>query len=150
MRHYHIAQINIALMRAPLSDPLMAGFVAELACINAIADTSPGFVWRLQSEVGDATSIRAFDDERILINMSVWQSFDALHAFTYRSDHRHLFRQRKAWFETLPHPSLALWWVPAGSIPSAGEGRERLDILAQQGPTAQAFTFKALFPAPEP
>lgn len=146
--HYHIAQINIARLRAPLSDPMMADFVAQLARINAIADVSPGFVWRLQTDDGDATSIRVFDDDRMLVNMSVWESIDALHNYTYRSTHSGVFRQRNTWFEPLGRPALALWWVPAGTMPTPLEGLERLDMLVNLGPTATAFTFKMRFPPP--
>jgi hypothetical protein len=148
MEQFHLAQINVARMIAPLDDPLMAGFVAQLETINAQAEASPGFVWRLQSEAGDATSINAFDDERILINMSVWESIEALHTYTYRSQHAGVFRDRSQWFLPFGRPYLALWWIPAGHTPSPEEGRSRLELLQQQGPTALAFTFKQHFPAP--
>lgn len=145
---YHLAQINIARMLAPLDDPLMADFVAQLEAINAVADQSPGFIWRLQTEGGDATAINAFADDRILINMSVWASLEVLQHYTYRSQHAGVFRDRKRWFEPLGAPHLALWWVPAGHIPSPEEGKERLALLCEHGPTPAAFTFKQSFPAP--
>ena len=145
---YHLAQINIARMVAPLNDPIMADFVAQLEAINAIADQSPGFVWRLQSDEGDATAINAFKDDRILVNMSVWQSVEALNQYTYRSRHAGVFRSRKTWFLPLDRPHLALWWVPEGHIPTPEEGRDRLELLHLHGPAPEAFTFKHQFACP--
>ncbi len=144
---HHIAQINIARMHAPLDDPLMADFVAQLDPVNALAERSPGFVWRLQDEAGDATSIRLFDDERILVNMSVWETLEALRDDVYRSRHLGVLRDRKRWFEPPDGPYLALWWIPAGHVPPPAEGKQRLDHLRRHGPTPEAFTFKHLFPA---
>lgn len=143
-----LAQANVARMRAPLDDPLMEGFRSQLEAINAIADESPGFVWRLQTAEGDATSIRAFDDERILFNMSVWDSIEALHAYVYRSGHVGPLRNRRDWFEPLEGPSLVLWWVPEGHVPTVEEAKERLRLLAEHGPTPSAFTFRTSFPPP--
>lgn len=126
----------------------MAGFVAELDRINRIADESPGFVWRLQTEAGNATAIRAFEDERILFNMSVWESIEALHRYVYRSDHAALLRHRKEWFEPFSEPVLALWWVASGHRPTVEEAKQRLQHLADRGPTPEAFTFKTRFPSP--
>jgi len=144
---YHLAQINIARMVAPLTAPGMAGFVNQLEAINALADDSPGFVWRLQTEDGDATALRVFADERILVNMPVWETVEALYEYTYRTAHAGVFRNRKQWFERLDGPHLALWWIPAGQIPSPEEGKQRLVLLAEQGPTPEAFTFKQRFQA---
>jgi hypothetical protein len=121
---YHIAQINIARMLAPIDDPLMADFVAELAPINALADRSPGFVWRLQSEYGDATSIKVYDDDMIIINLTVWESIESLREYVYKSAHYRVLRDRKRWFEKFDCPYYALWWVPAGHLPSPEEGYE--------------------------
>jgi Uma2 family endonuclease/heme-degrading monooxygenase HmoA len=96
----------------------MAAFVARLDTINALADRSAGFIWRLQTESGDATAVRAYDDERILVNMSVWESLEALTAFVYASDHRPVMQRRRQWFERFDGPYMALWWVPEGHIPS--------------------------------
>jgi hypothetical protein len=145
---HHLAQANLARMRAPLDNPLMAGFVAQLDRINALADGSRGFVWRLQTDDGNATSIRAFDDERILFNMSVWESIEALHDYVYRSEHVAVFRDRRQWFEPHPAPTLVLWWTEPGTIPSIDEAKRRLVLLGLNGPTPEAFTFKAWFPAP--
>ena len=148
LKEMHIAQVNIARTRAPLDDPLLAGFVARLEDINALADTSPGFVWRLQTEEGDATALRPYDDERILFNLSVWRSPEDLRAFVYQSAHTEVMRQRKSWFERFDGMYYALWWVPAGHIPGIAEAKERLEHLRNHGESAQAFTFARLYPAP--
>jgi hypothetical protein len=134
----------VARALAPMDAPLMADFVANLDPINVLADGSPGFVWRLQTEDGDATSIRAYDDDLMIINMSVWESIDQLAQFVYRSDHVSVMRRRREWFERI-RVYLALWWVPAGHIPTIGEAQERLAHLDAHGPSAYAFTFKQRF-----
>ena len=112
-------------MRAPLEDPIMADFVEQLAEVNALADVSPGFVWRLADESGGAaTDIRAFDDDRILINMSVWDSIDALHEFSYRGRHAGLLRDRGKWFEA-GSTQIVLWWMVAGAIPSVDDAKRK-------------------------
>ena len=115
---YHLAQVNIARMLAPLTDPLMAGFVAELDAINALADNSPGFLWRLQTPEGNATDIRPFEDDLILVNLSLWESLTDLTTFVYKSRHRHVLQQRPQWFHRFNGPYVALWWVPSGHIPT--------------------------------
>jgi heme-degrading monooxygenase HmoA len=145
---YYLAQVNVARMLAPLDEPLMAEFVAQLGPVNALADRSPGFVWRLQTEGGDATSVRAYDDDLIIVNMSVWESLEALTAFVYASAHRPVMRRRREWFSRFDGPYMALWWAPAGHIPSVEEARDRLDHLRDHGPTPFAFTFRQAFPAP--
>lgn len=142
---HELAQANIARMVAALDDPVMAGFVEQLEVINAVADRSPGFVWRLQTEAGDATAIRAFDDPRILFNMSVWESIDSLYDYVYRSQHATPMRERRRWFDPLDAPHLVLWWVRAGHRPGIDEARERLDRLVRLGPTPAAFTFRSAF-----
>ena len=145
---FHLAQVNLATLRAPLDSPELAGFVAQLEPINALADQSPGFVWRLQTEDGDATAIRPFEDDRVIVNLSVWASLEALRSFVYASRHLDVMRQRRAWFHRMPDPFMALWWVPAGTIPTVAEAKDRLELLARRGPTAAAFTFRAPFPEP--
>jgi Domain of unknown function (DUF3291) len=147
-KRFHLAQVNIAKMRAPLDSPIMEGFRSQLDRINAIADSSPGFVWRLQTDKGNATAIRAYEDDRILFNMSVWESLEALHAYVYRSGHAGPLRSRREWFEPLEGPILVLWWIRAGQIPSVEDAKARLAILKSHGPTAEAFTFRAPFPPP--
>jgi hypothetical protein len=127
-----------------LDAPTMAEFVAALDAINALADGSPGFAWRLQTEDGDATSIRPFDDELMIINMSVWESIDQLAEFVYRSGHVEVMRRRRQWFERM-RLYLALWWVPEGHAPTVPEALERLEHLQAHGPSAYAFTFKQRF-----
>ena len=144
----HLAQVNVATLRAPLDGPELAGFVAQLEPLNALADQSPGFVWRLQTEDGDATAIRPFDDDRVMVNLSVWASLEALRTFVYATRHLEVMRHRRDWFHRMPDPYLALWWVPAGTIPTVAEARDRLELLAAKGPTTDAFTFRAPFPEP--
>ena len=144
----YLAQMNITRMRAPLDDPLMERFVAWLEPINALADESPGFIWRLQTDEGDATSIRAFEDDRILVNMSVWESLEALQAFVFRSDHVRVMRERAQWFEPTDLPTTVLWWVPEGHLPTVDEAKKRLDLLREQGPSENAFTFSKPFSPP--
>ena len=148
MTGYHIAQINIARMLAPIDDPLMADFVAQLPPVNALAEQSPGFVWRLQSEGGDATSIKVYDDQMIIINLTVWESVHALREYVYKGDHHAVLRERKRWFEKFDGLYYVLWWIPAGHLPSPEEGKERLDYMRQHGETSHAFSFKRLFPKP--
>ena len=142
----HIAQVNIARMKAPLEDSVMAGFVARLEEINALADRRPGFVWRLQTSEGDATYLRPYDDDRILFNLSVWKSIEQLKQYVYYSAHVEVLRQRQAWFNKFSGMYLALWWVPVGHIPGVDEAKKRLAHLEEHGPTAFAFTFKKAFP----
>jgi heme-degrading monooxygenase HmoA len=129
-----------------MDGPVMAGFKAALEPINALADEAPGFVWRLQSEDGDATAIRPYEDERMMVNMSVWESIEALRAFVYTSGHTSVMRNRKQWFEKL-ETYLVLWWVPAGHEPTIEEAKERLEHLKRRGPTPSEFTFRTSFPA---
>jgi Domain of unknown function (DUF3291) len=133
-------------MRGALEDVVMQGFVARLDEINALADSSPGFVWRLQTDAGNATYLRPYDDERIIINMSVWETVEDLRNYVYQSGHAGVLRQRSDWFEKLDTPVVALWWVPAGHKPSVDEAKKRLAHLELNGPTPFAFTFRSLFP----
>ena len=146
---FHLAQFNIARLRAPLDDPAIAGFVAGLDTMNALADSSPGFVWRLtDGPDGDATTVRPLDPD-VIVTMSVWDSVESLRAFSYQSAHLDYLRRRRDWF--LPHnfrASLVLWWIPAGHIPTVEEACERLERVAD-GPSPEAFTFRRTFPAPE-
>ncbi|MBC7869517.1 MAG: DUF3291 domain-containing protein [Chitinophagaceae bacterium] len=147
--HYHLAQLNIARMLAPLDDPIMADFVNNLDRINQLGKNSPGFVWVLQDESGNATALRPFDDEMLIINLSVWESIEALHQYAYYSDHAEMYRRRRDWFEKIEMPSVVMWWIPAGHIPTLAEAKERYDLLHQLGPTPQAFTFKQRFSTAE-
>jgi Domain of unknown function (DUF3291) len=149
MKILHIAQVNIGRMKGALEDPVMAGFVARLDEINALADRSPGFVWRLQGSEGNATYLRPFDDDRILFNMSVWESVEQLKRYVYTTAHVEVLKRRQDWFEKFSGAYTALWWVPQGHRPSVDEAKKRLAHLDAHGPTAFAFTFKNPFPADE-
>ena len=142
---FHLAQVNVARARGEMTDPVMAEFVAALPAINALAERSPGFVWRLQTEDGDATAIRPYEDARILINLSVWRDLDALREYVFRSDHAGYMRRRREWFERFERVYVALWWVPAGHRPSVAEAVERLAHLETHGPTPAAFGFAQPF-----
>jgi hypothetical protein len=145
MAEYHLAQVNIARMLAPLDSPQMRDFVDNLDRINALAEAAPGFVWRLMDDSGNATDLRPFEDDWLILNMSVWQDVDSLYQYTYYSEHVEVFRRRHEWFEVIKEPMMALWWVAAGNTPTVTEAAKRLDHLRQHGPTAQAFTFKKRF-----
>ncbi len=147
-RRFHLAQANVARMRARLEDPVMEGFRSQLDRINAIADRSPGFLWRPQTAEGNATGIRAYEDPLVLLNMSVWESIESLHAYVYRSEHVGPLRARREWFEPQQGPILVLWWIPAGHIPSVDEAKQKLKVLKERGPTPEAFTFRDPFPPP--
>jgi hypothetical protein len=149
MPSYHLAQANIGRFLAPIDDPVMAGFKNQLDAINALADAAPGFVWRLQTEDGNATAVRPDDHDPLMaINMSVWESVESLQQYVYRSDHVGPLRDRKQWFEKIEGPILVLWWIPAGHLPTVAEAMAKLAHLKQHGPTRDAFTFRASFPAP--
>jgi Domain of unknown function (DUF3291) len=145
---FHLAQLNVAKLRAPLDSPQLSEFVANLEPINAIADASPGFVWRLQTEAGDATSIRAFDDNMIIVNLSVWESLETLRAFVYASAHKTYLGRKAEWFEPASEAYLAAWWIPSGTVPTVKEAVDRLHALRADGPTERAFTLKTAFPEP--
>ncbi|HEY6212279.1 MAG TPA: DUF3291 domain-containing protein [Vicinamibacterales bacterium] len=149
MTRFHLAQVNIGRFRAPIDDPIMDGFRSQLDSINALADRAPGFVWRLQTEDGNATAVRPYaDDDRMAINLSVWESLDALQQFVYRTAHAGTLRDRSQWFERIEGPILALWWIPAGHVPTVAEAVERLRILKERGPSVDAFTFRQPFASP--
>jgi Domain of unknown function (DUF3291) len=150
MNGYHLAQINVGRFIRPSDDPANAEFLAGLDPVNAQAETAPGFVWRLTGEGNDATDLLPDEnDPRLIVNMSVWTDVDALAAFVYRnSDHLSFMRRRKEWFEKI-EVFQALWWVPVGHFPSVAEGMERVGVLRANGPTAEAFTFRQTFAAPD-
>lgn len=149
MTRFHLAQVNLGRVRAPLEDESMHGFVSRLEEINALAEASPGFVWRLKSDEGPSSYLKPFDDERILVNMSVWESVEALKDYTYRTVHAELLRDRKNWFEKFAGVYLAMWWVPVGHTPSIDEAKQRLAHLEEHGPTQFAFHFKSVMPPDE-
>ena len=145
---YEVAQVNIARFRLPQNHPANADFVNSLDRVNAIAESQPGFIWRLQGEGNDALDVQAFDDPNIAINMSVWSDIQSLVNFTYCNDeHKNIMRRRKEWFEKIDF-YMALWWVEQGRRPTIEEAKVRLELLRQQGSTYSSFTFKKPFPAP--
>ena len=145
---YHLAQINVGRLIAPIDDPRIAEFVSQLDPINALADGAPGFVWRLQSTSGNAIDIAYNDDPFMIVNMSVWESIEALRDFAYRSDHISVFRDRAKWFEKMDKPNYCLWWVLEGHRPTVAEGRERLERYQTHGATPYSFWFSQRFPQP--
>lgn len=145
---YHIAQVNLGRVRARVDNPLMADFMNGLDEINALAERSPGFVWRLQTDEGNATYFRPYPhDDRILLNMSVWTGIEELKQFVYRTAHAEYLRRRHEWFEVFDGVYAALWWIPAGHVPGIDEARKRIAHLDAHGPTEFAFTFKSTFTA---
>ncbi|HUL25915.1 MAG TPA: DUF3291 domain-containing protein [Streptosporangiaceae bacterium] len=150
---FAVAQVNIGRLRAPLDSSQLAGFMAALDPVNAMADAAPGFVWRLQTEDGNATAVRAFAWDQagsagVILNMSVWESVEALAGFVYSPEHRAVLRRRREWFEQMAEAYLALWWVPRGHVPSTGEAEDRIRHLRAHGPTPHAFTLRVHFPPP--
>ncbi|MEE4192577.1 MAG: DUF3291 domain-containing protein [Halieaceae bacterium] len=144
---YQLAQLNIAQMRTPFEDPSMQDFVDNLDRINALADASLGFVWRLEDEEGNATAYRPFGDD-LLVNLSVWEDLESLKSFVFQSAHADIMKRRGEWFDRMPQAYLVLWWVPAGHRPTEQEAGEKLELLRSQGPTPDAFTFREPFDPP--
>ena len=144
---HELAQLNVARLVAPIDSPRLQDFVANLDPVNALAEGSPGFVWRLQDETGDATGFRPFGDD-IIVNLSVWRDVAALRSYVYQSAHTRLLRRRQEWFEPMEQAHLVLWWVAVGHRPSLEEAAARLDRLRTRGPTPRAFTLKRCFPPP--
>jgi hypothetical protein len=147
MTGFQLAQLNIAALREPLESPSMADFVANLERINTLAEQSPGFVWRLKDDDGDATSMRPFG-EMTIVNMSVWQDVASLQRYAFESAHVEILRRRREWFDRMSNAYAVLWWVPHGHRPTVEEAAERLEHLRSNGPTTRAFTFKDACPPP--
>lgn len=148
MTVWHLAQVNVGTTVDDVDSPALADFMARLDAINALADTAPGFVWRLQTDSGNATDIRPTDNPRFIVNMSVWDSTESLFAFVYRTSHRDVMVRRREWFLRPVGAYQALWWVPAGTRPTVAQGLARLRLLEAEGPSPAAFTFKSVFPPP--
>ncbi|WP_335985554.1 DUF3291 domain-containing protein [Glycomyces sp. MUSA5-2] len=147
---YELAQVNIGRMRAPLDSPVMKDFMDGLAEVNAAADAHEGFVWRLADGEGEgATAFRFWGDEWLIVNMSVWENPETFRAYVYGAVHRPYLQRRREWFEHLKEAITALWWVPAGERPTVQDAEKRLTMLREKGPTADAFTLKDLFAAPQ-
>ena len=148
MSAYELAQLNVARMKEPLESPTMVDFVANLDRINALAEGSPGFVWRLQTEDGNATALRPLGAD-MLVNVSLWRDVESLNTYVYQSAHVEIMRRRKEWFERTREAYVVLWWVPRGHRPTVSEAISKLDLLRAQGPTREAFTFRHAFPPPD-
>jgi hypothetical protein len=147
---WQLAQINVGRLVAPAHDPAVAEFIGALASVNALAESSPGFLWRLKDETGaGATNIRPSPDQQFIVNMSVWIDADSLFDYVYRSAHTPFMARRREWFGRFEGAYHALWWVPTRHKPTVEEGLSRLWLLDRYGPCSQAFTFKARFPAPD-
>lgn len=144
----HLAQFNVARIRHDLDDPRMAGFVAGLEPVNRLADAAPGFVWRLKDDTGNSTAVRPYPDPRVLVTLSVWRDLASFQAFAYSGVRALALARRDEWFEPPPEPSLVLWWLPAGALPTVEEAVERLEALRAHGPSATAFTTTRVFAAP--
>ncbi len=137
---HHLAELNIATALDDLMSPRLAEFMDALARVNALAERSEGFVWRLKDETGvDATSIRAGEDPRLIVNLSVWETPEALKRFVWRTVHSRFVARREAWFETPAEPTLVMWWTPKGAVPTVDEAMARLETLRAEGPTDRAF-----------
>ncbi len=147
-KHWHLAQINVGTIKYPQGDPRMSGFMTRLNEINTLADQSSGFIWRMQSDSGNATDIDVGGDPLFIANMSVWESVEALFEYVYQTVHRDLMVQRRSWFERPGDLYQALWWVPAGHQPTPEEGLRRIELLKALGPTSDAFNFQSRFPEP--
>ena len=147
MPSHHLAQLNIAKMKYSIESVDMADFVDNLENINLLADSSPGFVWRLQTEDGDATSIDFFGSD-VLVNMSIWADIESLHSYVYKTAHAKIMSRRKEWFHRVEEVYTVLWWVAEGHIPTLAEAREKLEQLKSAGPGPLAFSFKQAYPAP--
>lgn len=143
---WELAQLNIATLIAPLDSPILADFVAELDRINALAEQSSGFVWRLISD-DDAEPDTEFASD-IIVNMSVWESVEQLHSYVYRTAHAQIMSRRKEWFSLMKESYSVLWWVEQGHRPTTHEARVKLDLLRANGASADAFTFKTAYPSP--
>lgn len=144
---YELAQVNISRLKFPLNSPELKDFVDNLDPVNASAEAADGYVWRLQSEGGDATDIKVFGDDWLIINLTVWRDPNALTAFMYQGGHREMLSRRREWFEKVAEAMTALWWVPAGHRPTVAEAEARLLHLRANGPTPYAFTLRTSFPA---
>lgn len=148
MSAFELAQLNVARMKEPLESPTMADFVANLDRINAIAESSPGFVWRLQTDEGNATALRPLGADT-LVNISVWKDVASLNKYVYQSAHVEIMRRRKEWFERMREAWVVLWWVPKGHRPTVAEAIAKLELLRAKGATPEAFTFRHAFPPPD-
>lgn len=148
MSQYHLAQLNIATAIASMESEVMSEFVENLERINQLGEDSPGFVWRLKDETGDATSIQVYDNPNVIVNLTVWQDPDSLKHFIFKTDHANFLKRKKQWFESSREATYVLWWIPAGHLPDLAEAKGKLEHLRDHGETTHAFSFKRLFSSP--
>lgn len=145
---YHLAQLNLARLKAPKGDPLTEEFFNAIPAINTLAEAQPGFVWRLVGEVKDHTDVPFFLDPHLVVNISLWKDVESFRHFVYKSGHVQYIKRKKEWFQPFDGPFAVLWWVEAGEIPTLAQAKEKLELLKQDGPTQQAFDLHNLFQAP--
>lgn len=149
MNQYHLAEINIAKMKGvDINDPIMKEFVDNLDLVNTVAEKSEGFVWRLKDESSNATNLNPYNDEQIIVNVSVWENIETLEGYMYKTFHSEFLKRRKEWFLKFGKAHTAMWWIPAGQIPTLEEAVEKLDHLQQNGPSQSVFDLRNKFPAP--
>ena len=148
MSNYQLAQINVAELKAPLDSPQLEDFVDNLDRINALAEGSPGFVWRLTGDGNDATGLRPMG-EKIIVNYSIWRDVDTLKSFVYSTAHVEILKRKREWFTRMAEAHMALWWVAAGHQPTLAEAATKLAVLREKGPSPAAFTFVSAFAAPD-
>ena len=141
----HLAQLNIGRMLAPMDSPIMADFKNNLDMINALAEKSPGFIWRLKDETNNATEIKIFDDDFLIVNMSVWENIESLFDFVYNTMHKDFLARKKEWFERMKESYMVMWYIEPGTEPTTDDAKERLDYLREHGETPYAFTFRKRF-----
>ena len=146
---FHLAQFNIARLKFPLEHPSIAEFVNNLDAINSLAESSSGFVWRLQDDSGDATSISIYDDPKIIVNMSVWESVKQLKEFVYFSQHKEFLKRRNNWFSPIESSHHVMWWLPKTDLPTAQQGKQKLEYLNSDGESDKGFSFRKSWPAPD-
>lgn len=145
MVKYHLAQLNIATALASLDSPVMQEFVDNLERINSLGESSPGFVWRMKDDTGNATAIPVYDDPNIIANLTVWRDPESLKSFLFKTEHAHFLKRKKEWFKSVKEATYVLWWIPQGHIPTLSEAKDKLAYLRTNGDTARAFSFKKLF-----
>jgi hypothetical protein len=139
----HVAQLNIGRFRYATDDPRMADFMNNLDLVNTLTERSQGFVWRLQDDSGNATNFRPFPDPQMAVNLTVWESIEALERYVYQTVHKRFYGRREEWFDKLEGPHFVMWWIPAGHLPTLSEAKERLDYLAAHGPSDRAFGWES-------
>ncbi len=150
---FELAQVNVSRLLAPLQSPQLAPFMAALNEVNAEGDAASGFLWRLQTEDGNATAVKAFGwdvagSHGVIVNLTTWQSVEALAGFVFYGRHLEIMRQRRQWFHQAAEATTALWWVPSGHRPSTDEAEDRVRQLRGHGPSAGSFHVAQALPGP--